>query len=99
MDDWYFIEKNPAHVAKERKKAQELKKSQWWKNLLSKGICHYCEGKFKAEELTMDHIVPVARGGTSSKGNVVPCCKKCNQDKKLQTPLEISLKKLREEQE
>ncbi len=26
----------------------------------------------------MDHITPVARGGRSTKGNVVPSCKACN---------------------
>ena len=29
-------------------------------------------------ELTMDHIVPLARKGKSTKGNVVPSCRLCN---------------------
>lgn len=93
-DDWYFLSGDKAHIARERKKAQELKASQWWKNILGKGLCHYCGQKFKAAELTMDHIVPVARGGHSSKGNVVPACRKCNQEKKLRTPVEEALKKI-----
>jgi hypothetical protein len=32
--------------------------------------------------------VPVARGGTSTKGNVVPACAACNQTKKYLTPAE-----------
>jgi 5-methylcytosine-specific restriction endonuclease McrA len=98
MSDWYFLE-DKAHIAKERKRAQELKASQWWKNILGKGICHYCGKKFSAKELTMDHIVPVARGGTSTKGNVVPSCRPCNQAKKLTTPVEEALKKIRDENE
>lgn len=94
MADWYFFEKDPKHVAKERRKAQELKQSQWWKNVLGKGICHYCGKQFPPRQLTMDHIVPVARGGTSSKGNVVPSCHKCNQEKKLHTPVDLALKGL-----
>jgi hypothetical protein len=39
-------------------------------------------------ELTMDHIVPVVRGGRSTKGNVVPCCKECNSRKKYLLPVE-----------
>jgi hypothetical protein len=35
-----------------------------------------------AGELTMDHVVPLARGGKSTKGNVVPACKPCNNKKK-----------------
>lgn len=30
----------------------------------------------------MDHIVPLSRGGKTEKNNVVPCCKKCNSEKK-----------------
>jgi hypothetical protein len=41
--------------------------------------------------------VPVARGGTSTKGNVVPSCRPCNQAKKLTTPVEEALKKIRSE--
>jgi 5-methylcytosine-specific restriction endonuclease McrA len=41
----------------------------------------------------MDHIVPVARGGTSSRGNVAPACKACNNEKKLLTPAEMLLRK------
>jgi 5-methylcytosine-specific restriction endonuclease McrA len=97
MSDWYFLSGDQAHITRERKKAQELKRSQWWKNILGKGLCHYCGQKFAPAQLTMDHIVPVARGGTSTKGNVVPACKKCNQEKKLTTPVEEALKKIRDE--
>ena len=41
-----------------------------------------------AQELTMDHIVPIARGGRSTKGNVVPACKECNNTKKQLLPME-----------
>ncbi len=36
----------------------------------------------------MDHIVPMARGGKSTKGNVVPACKVCNNKKKYMLPIE-----------
>lgn len=36
----------------------------------------------------MDHIVPIIRGGKSTKGNVVPSCKECNNQKKHMLPLE-----------
>jgi 5-methylcytosine-specific restriction endonuclease McrA len=88
---------DPARVRKEREKAQKLKKSQWWKQKLSAGICHYCKKKFNARELTLDHIVPIARGGTSTPGNVVPACKSCNQEKKLSTPVDQILEQLAKE--
>ena len=94
MSDWIHIEKDPKHIAQEKARARELKKSQWWKNLIARGICHYCGKKYPPQELTMDHIVPLVRGGKSTKGNVVPCCKKCNNEKKYLTPVEMKLREM-----
>lgn len=69
-------------IKKEKAKARELRNSQWWKRKRSSGVCYYCGRKFKPSELTMDHIVPIGRGGRSTKGNVVPACKECNDKKK-----------------
>ena len=75
-------------LKRERSKARELRESQWWKRRLAKGICHYCGRSTLPRELTMDHIVPVSRGGKSTKGNLVPCCKECNNAKKQLLPIE-----------
>ncbi|MBF0100863.1 MAG: HNH endonuclease [Desulfobacterales bacterium] len=75
-------------IQREKGKAKELKKTQWWKRQLAKGICHYCNQSFPSQLLTMDHIVPLARGGKSTKGNVVPCCKNCNNQKKQKLLME-----------
>jgi 5-methylcytosine-specific restriction endonuclease McrA len=40
--------------------------------------CAYCNRKTK---LTKDHIQPVCRGGLDLPSNIVPCCKKCNNQK------------------
>ena len=90
----FFIPADEEHVARETRKAAELRKSQWWKNELAKGKCHYCGGRFKPSELTMDHIVPVARGGKSTRGNVVAACLECNRKKKYLTPVEMVLREL-----
>ena len=76
---------------REKAKGRKLRQSQWWQERIVKGICHYCGGKFDPANLTMDHIVPIARGGKSAKGNVVPSCKQCNTNKKYYTPAEIIL--------
>ncbi len=49
----------------------------------------------------MDHLVPLIRGGKSTKSNLVPCCKDCNNKKKHMLPIEwqeylSSLKKERD---
>lgn len=75
-------------LRRERQKARELRQSQWWKRRLAKGRCHYCGRAVAPAELTMDHIVPIARGGRSTKGNVVPACKDCNNRKRQLLPME-----------
>ena len=81
------------HIKRERQKARELKKTLWWRNKLSKKECYYCGNKFDVDNLSMDHLVPVVRGGRSTKSNVVVSCKKCNFDKKHKTLVEIRLHK------
>ncbi len=83
MDELYqgFDGVDEAWIRREKARARELRKSRWWRQKLARGICHYCGGPFPPEELTMDHVVPLARGGRSSKNNLVPCCKTCNNEK------------------
>ena len=73
---------------RERHKARDLRNSQWWKRRVAKGICYYCKRAFAPGILTMDHIVPISRGGKTTKGNVAPCCKECNTAKKQMLPIE-----------
>ncbi|MFQ5598793.1 MAG: HNH endonuclease [Nitrospiria bacterium] len=77
-----------AAIGKEKAKARMLRASQWWKRRRAAGLCHYCRARFKPADLTMDHIVPIVRGGRSVKGNVVPACKACNNKKKYLLPVE-----------
>ena len=92
MDDWIEITADEAHVRRERAKARELRKTPYFQELLRKGVCHYCHGRFPAGELTLDHIVPVSRGGRSTRGNLVVCCRKCNAEKRYLTPAEMILR-------
>ena len=75
-----------SHTKREKAKARELRQSQWWKNQRGNGQCYYCKKRFPPKTLTMDHIVPVSRGGKSVRKNVVPCCKECNTKKKYLLP-------------
>lgn len=75
-------------LRREKQKARDLRASQWWKRRCAKGICYYCGRGFSPKLLTMDHIVPLSRGGKSTKGNVAPCCKECNTAKKTMLPME-----------
>ncbi len=86
--DDFFISADEDHVRREKAKARELRQSQWWKNQLGRGQCHYCGARVPPKELTLDHVVPVVRGGRSTRANVVPCCKDCNSKKKYLLPSE-----------
>ncbi|TAK02763.1 MAG: HNH endonuclease [Candidatus Manganitrophaceae bacterium] len=99
MVEPFYTDVDEDEVKREKAKARELRNSQWWKRRRSTGICHYCGRKFKPSELTMDHIVPLGRGGKSTKGNVAPACKECNTRKKqlLLIEWEEYLKSVREE--
>jgi 5-methylcytosine-specific restriction endonuclease McrA len=78
-------------IKRERARARELRRSQWWKRRRAAGTCHYCGRKFPPRELTMDHLVPLVRGGRSTKGNLVPACKECNTAKKQRLAFEWEL--------
>ena len=84
----FFVPADEDHVRREKATARRLRDSQWWKNVRGRGTCHYCGGRFHPRDLTMDHMVPIIRGGRSTKGNVVPCCKACNSKKKHMIPVE-----------
>ncbi len=86
------------HIKIEREKAKKLRKSSWWKTQIQKGLCHFCQQLVGADNITMDHLVPLARGGKSTRGNVVPACHACNKKKQLGTPVEFLLDHLQETQ-
>lgn len=75
-------------ISREKSKARDLRDSSWWKAKISSGKCYYCGGSFKPSELTMDHKIPISRGGMSEKINIVPACKECNNRKKYMLPVE-----------
>jgi len=84
----FAIDLDEKDIKKERNKARELRGSQWWKRKLAKGLCYYCGRLVLPQDLTMDHIVPIARGGKTTKGNLVTACKECNNAKKQLLPME-----------
>ncbi len=60
--------------------------------------CQYCYKKFPERELTLDHVVPVVRGGKKNWENIVTACIHCNQKKGHYTPEELSLRLYRRPQ-
>jgi hypothetical protein len=51
------------------------------------GLCHYCKNVVASPSLDnqnydIDHMIPIAKGGTNDPTNLVLSCKKCNNQKR-----------------
>ena len=54
--------------------------------------CQYCGVQPGSEELTIDHVIPRAQGGTSNWENCVLACVACNKRKADRTPEQAGLR-------
>lgn len=57
--------------------------------------CQYCGTKLGWHNITIDHVMPQARGGPTSWLNCVSACRPCNRRKDCQTPDEAGMKLLK----
>jgi 5-methylcytosine-specific restriction endonuclease McrA len=66
------------------------------KNILlrDRNTCQYCSVVLSPNELTLDHVIPRSRGGSSTWENLVACCHACNRRKADRMLHEISDMKL-----
>ncbi len=88
-DDFFWLDGvSDEDIRRERGKARDLRKTRWWQRKTASGKCYYCDESVNHQDLTMDHLIPLSRGGRSTKDNLVPCCKSCNTRKKTMLPIE-----------
>lgn len=84
-----YLKRNP-DVAKRAKNKRRARKtaagvfvvtSKDWRRVVDRqrGECFYC-GRSRA--LSMDHVIPLSRGGRHSVGNIVAACMPCNSSKR-----------------
>ena len=62
-----------------------------WKEVLAKDgyRCHYCRIPYtKDNPATQEHVIPLSRGGSHTRDNVVSACLSCNSRKGTKTPEE-----------
>ena len=66
----------------------DLTVTQWQERVAEfGGYCAYCLAPL-GDDVHMDHMTPLSRGGNHTLSNVVPCCKSCNSKKYTRTLLE-----------
>lgn len=53
--------------------------------------CQYCGRRFPTAELSLDHVMPLSRGGLSSWENIVCACLPCNVRKGNRLPDEAGM--------
>lgn len=53
-----------------------------------KGLCWWCEKPLDPTRFHVDHLIPVARGGSNSPRNLVISCASCNCSRKDKLPFE-----------
>jgi 5-methylcytosine-specific restriction endonuclease McrA len=58
-------------------------------------MCQYCGDAYASNELTFDHVIPVAQGGRKDWENIVTCCITCNRRKGGRTPDQASVSLIR----
>lgn len=78
------------HIPYERKSLSR-------KNILLRdhNTCQYCGKASSPQELTLDHVLPRSRGGSSGWDNLVACCRPCNNRKGDRTPEEARMRLLK----
>ncbi len=54
--------------------------------------CQYCGRQLPKSELTLDHVIPKHKGGSTEWENVVTACKACNHRKGARTPEEAGMR-------
>jgi len=57
--------------------------------------CQYCGRRLDRSDLTLDHVIPRSRGGTSTWTNIVLACVRCNMKKGDRLLSETSMTLLR----
>ena len=51
----------------EKARARALRQTAWWRRRVALGLCHYCRRAVGAKALTLDHVVPLVRGGARTR--------------------------------
>ena len=81
------IGKNYHHTRRKNlKKYEKIAYSDWAALIHKSPMCSMCGRFVECENLAMDHIIPVSRGGYHVLVNLSTLCKSCNSKKRAKLP-------------
>ena len=72
--------------------SKEVRARKWMLRMLVRsqgGCCWYCKKPVPREHITVDHVVPLSRGGLDTVENMRLACSQCNQDKGAGVSLDV----------
>lgn len=73
------LQQSKRRTAKKAGDSRVVTAAEWDRVLRrARGCCSYCGQK---SALTMDHVIPLVRGGRHAIGNLAPACEYCNKSK------------------
>lgn len=49
------------------------------KNRLTGAVCPYCGKRIMKRDITLDHIIPLSKGGHPGRRNKIVACRECNE--------------------
>ena len=67
-----------------------MKQNATYRKFISKSIIKKCKYCNSATKLTVDHKIPISRGGTDIENNLSIVCSRCNEDKDTMTDVEYT---------
>lgn len=85
-----YKQRHPHKVREQINRRRALKESapgditieEFWASCDRRGWeCSYCHDALTKASATMDHVVPLSRGGSNGIDNIAPCCRRCNASK------------------
>ncbi len=84
-----YKEQNPHIIlnATNRRRARvgkfaEVTKQEWREMMIRYGWqCFYCDEVLTDKTRTVDHLIPISKGGRHHIANLIPCCCDCNREK------------------
>jgi 5-methylcytosine-specific restriction endonuclease McrA len=61
-----------------------------WSRLANRIPCYWCKRLTRKQNRHLDHVIPLAKGGADSVGNLCVSCPPCNQRKNAKMPEEFA---------